>query len=57
MKKNHQYCDNAITNLNIKLNELKNEIEFQKKLLSMKEAKEKKKQIMFCKGNHPQMIQ
>jgi hypothetical protein len=42
MKKNHQYCDNAITNLNIKLNELKNEIEFQKKLLSMKEAKEKK---------------
>jgi len=42
MKKNHQYCDNAITNLNIKLNELKNEIEFQKKLLNMKEAKEKK---------------
>lgn len=42
MKKNHQFCDNAITNLNIKLNELKNEIEFQKKLLNMKESKEKK---------------
>ena len=42
MKKNHQYCDNAINNLNIKLNELKNEIEFQKKLLNMKEANEKK---------------
>jgi hypothetical protein len=42
MKKTHQYCVNAITNLNIKLNELKNEIEFQKKLLNMKESKEKK---------------
>ena len=42
MKKNHQFCDNAITNLNIKLNELKNEIEFQKKLLNMKESKDKK---------------
>ena len=42
MKKNHKYCDNAITNLNIKLNELKNEIEFQKKLLNMKETKEQK---------------
>jgi hypothetical protein len=42
MKKNHQFCDNAITNLNIKLNELRNEIEFQKKLLNMKESKEKK---------------
>jgi len=42
MKNNHQYCANAITTLNIKLNEIKNEIEFQKKLLNMKEAKEKK---------------
>ena len=42
MKKNHQFCDNAITNLNIKLNELRNEIEFQKKLLNMKESKDKK---------------
>ena len=39
MKKNHQFCSNAITNLNIKLNELRNEIEFQKKILNMKESK------------------